>query len=57
MVKGKVREYRYKGLKDEKGVIVLLNSSVLLPEETANGFIQFLDITDLKYRQFNVWKE
>ena len=56
-VRGQVKEYKYKGLKDDKGVIVLPNSSVLLPEETANGFIQFLDINNVKYRQFNVWKE
>lgn len=56
-IKGKVKEYKYNGLKDEKGVIVLPNSSILLPEEIANGFIQFLDINNVRYKQFNVWKE
>lgn len=56
-IKGKVKEYRYKGLKDETGVIVLPNSSLLLPEDVAKGFIQFLEINNVSYRQFNVWKE
>ena len=49
--------YRYNGLKEEKGVIVLPNSSLLLPEELSRGFMEFLDRYDVDYKQFKVWKE
>lgn len=49
--------YRYKGLREEKGVIVLPNSSLLLPEEISKGFIEFLERYDVDYKQFKVWKE
>jgi len=51
------KTYSYKGLKEEKGVIVLPNSSLLLPEELSRGFMEFLDRYDVDYKQFKVWKE
>lgn len=49
--------YKYKGLRDERGVIVLPNSSLLLPEAISKGFIEFLERYDVDYKQFKVWKE
>ena len=57
VIRRKGKTYKYKGLKDEKGVIVLPNSSLLLPESISKGFIEFLGRYDVDYRQFRVWKE
>lgn len=49
--------YEYKGLKSEAGVIVLPNSSLLLPETISRGFVEFLERYNVNYKQFKVWRE
>jgi len=57
VIKKDKKIYKYDGLKEENGVIVLPNSSLLLPEEVSRGFIGFLDRYNVDYKQFKVWKE
>ncbi len=57
IIKQQKRVYKYRGLKDEKGVIVLPDSSLLLPEAVSKGFIEFLERYNVDYRQFKIWRE
>lgn len=55
-VKDKVYDYSYKGLKDESNVTVVSESTLLLPEEKAEGFIEFLERNKVRYKLIKIWK-
>lgn len=48
------KEYKYKGLKDDEGVFVYPNSTVLIPE-TDLGFISFLKRERVPFKQKKMW--
>lgn len=55
-VKDKVYDYTYKGLKDESNVRLISESTLLLPEEKANGFVEFLERNNVRYKLIKIWK-
>jgi hypothetical protein len=47
--------YKYKGLKDEDGVHILSQSTLLLPDELAHGFLDFLKHSGVAHKHHDVW--
>lgn len=54
-VDGKIKEYRYKGLKGEEGVKVISQGTVLLPKEMGLGFVRELDSMNVKRTSIEVY--
>lgn len=56
--KGETKEYTYPGLKDEPNVILVSESTVLMPEgDLAEGFTDFLTRKLVNYTKRRVWME
>ena len=48
------KKYEYKGLKDEEGIFVYPNSTVLIPEDGL-GFIGFLKRENVPFKEKKIW--
>lgn len=55
-VREKIMEYKYKGLKDDEGVVIIAPGALLLPDEKATGFMQFLKRVGVPFNSWRVWK-
>jgi len=54
-VNGKVKHYKYKGLKDEYDVIIISKNTVLIPEKYAKIFLNKLKKYHTSYNEKKIW--
>jgi len=54
-VNGKIKQYRYKGLKDKYNVYLISKNTVLIPEQYAKLFLVELDKYHVSYQDKMVW--
>lgn len=55
-VNGKTYRYHYKGLKHEPRVTLISESTLLLPKDQVDSFIEFLEQNNVKYKVLSIWK-
>ena len=54
-INGKLKQYKYPGLKDKYNVYLISKNTVLIPEEYAEIFLNELDKHRVKYQEKMVW--
>jgi len=54
-INGKIKQYKYLGLKDKYNVYLISKNTILIPEEYAKIFLNELDKHRVKYQEKMVW--